>query len=277
MLQEAIINKLRSRGDMPLVDHLEEIRWRIIKSLIAILIVGAVIFFKIQWFTDHVLLAPLTPSFFTYKGLDRLGHLLHLGNALDLPPIDVHMQSASFGSQFMNSFTLAFVGGFIVSFPFIFWQFWSFVKPALKNNELKATRSVIFGVSSFFFIGALFGYYILAPFTFNFLYTFQLSGRNLIITMPTLEDYVENISDIILGCGIAFELPILAVILTKVGLISSNFLVTYRKYALILILVVAAVITPSPDWTSQTIVALPLICLYEIGIIMSKRIEKKTN
>jgi sec-independent protein translocase protein TatC len=187
------------------------------------------------------------------------------------------MQSTTFGGQFLSSITMAFVGGIIIAFPIIFWEFWRFVKPALKEKELKNTRFVIFWVSFFFFMGAAFGYFLLGPFTFNFLAGFQLGTENMIVTKPTFSDYLDNLTNIILGCGLAFELPVLAFILTKIGIITPTFLRTTRKYAIVVILIVAAFITPSPDWMSQLIVFIPLWMLYELSILVSARVYKQNK
>ena len=162
-----------------------------------------------------------------------------------------------------------------VGLAYIFWEFWRFVKPALKTKELKNTRFVIFWVSFFFFTGAAFGFFLLGPFTFNFLAGFQLGTQGTLITRPTLNDYLDNLTNIIVGCGIAFELPVLAFILTKVGVITPMFLKRTRKYAIVVILLAAAVITPSPDWMSQLIVFTPLWILYELSIIISSRVYKQ--
>jgi sec-independent protein translocase protein TatC len=170
---------------------------------------------------------------------------------------------------------MAFVGGIIVAFPFIFWQIWSFIKPALKEKELKNTRFMIFWVSFFFFMGAAFGFFVLGPFTFNFLASFQLGTRGAIVTIPTFADYLDNLTNLILGCGIAFELPVIVFLLTKIGFITPKLLTTTRKYAVVVILIIAAFITPSPDWYSQTIVFIPLYTLFEFSIIVSRWAHKK--
>jgi len=148
------------------------------------------------------------------------------------------------------------------------------VKPALSQKELKSSRGAIFWVSFFFLLGVAFGYFLLAPFTFSFLFNYQIGTAGAIKTIPTLDDYVENLVDIIVGAGIAFQLPLVSYVLTSIGLITPNFLRTYRKYAYVAILFIAAIITPSPDWMSQTIVALPLIALYELSIYISKKVKK---
>lgn len=264
-----------NRAEMSFIDHLEELRGHIIRSVLVILILAIVIWFNIQWVFDNIILGPLNPDFVSYTGFCRFSHFLHLGDALCLPPTKVDMQTNTFGSQFMSSFSIAFMGAFIVSFPYIFWEFWRFLKPALRENELKSTRFAIFWVSFFFLLGISFGYFILSPFTFNFLNSFQISKKGFISTRPTLDDYISNIINILIGCGVAFEMPVISYVLTKVGILTPSFLKTNRKYAVVVILVVAAVITPSPDWTSQMLVFLPLMALFEISVFISKRIYKE--
>ncbi len=167
------------------------------------------------------------------------------------------------------------VGAVIVAFPYIFYELWRFIKPALSAKEKKYARGSIFWVSLCFFIGAAFGYYLLAPFTFNFLASFTLGKSGAILYRPTINDYIDSLTNLILGCGIAFELPILAFVLAKIGLITSGFLRKYSKYAFIIILLVAAIITPSPDITSQVIVATPLLLLYWISILLVARVDRQ--
>lgn len=263
------------KGEMAFVDHLEELRWHIVRSLIAILVLAVIIFIKIQWVFDNIIYAPVNQNFISYRVICSLSHRLGLGNGLCLPPVDIVMQTTTFGGQFFGSFSIAFVGGLIGAFPYIFWEFWKFIKPALKPKELKGTRFVIFWVSFFFFLGSAFGYFVLGPFTFNFLAGFHVSNLNVIQTKPTIDDYLSNLTNLILGCGVAFELPVLTYALTRIGLITPDMLRSSRKFAIVVILIVAAFITPSPDWYSQTIVFIPLYSLYELGIFLSKKAYKK--
>jgi sec-independent protein translocase protein TatC len=192
-----------------------------------------------------------------------------------MPPIDITLLGNTVSGPFMSAITISFMGALIIAFPYLFWELWRFIKPALSPKELKYARGSIWWVSLCFFLGAAFGYYLLAPFTFNFLANFQLGTIGVYKYLPTLDDFIETLTDIILGCGIAFELPVLAYVLSKLGIITPQFLKVYRKYAYVVILIVAAVITPSPDWTSQTIVAVPLILLYEISIFISRKVDKQ--
>jgi sec-independent protein translocase protein TatC len=275
MTEGFIGRRNQGKGEMAFVDHLEELRWHIIRSLLAVLLFALIIFIKIQWVFDNIISGPINPNFISYRVICNLSHKFSLGDKLCLPPVSITMQTTTFGGQFFSSFSIAFVGGLIIAFPYIFWEFWRFVKPALKPKELKGTRFVIFWISFFFFFGAAFGYFILGPFTFNFLATFQVSALNIVQTKPTINDYIDNLTNLILGCGIAYELPVLTYALTKIGIITPMFLRRSRKYALVILLIIAAIITPSPDWYSQTIVFLPLFGLYELGVYLSAKVYKR--
>lgn len=268
-------NNGSEQSEMSFIDHLEELRKHIIRSILAILIFAVTIFIYIDWVFETIIKGPINPDFISYRVLCDFSHWAHMGDVLCMPPVTVNLQSTTFGGQFMGSISIAIVGGIIAAFPYIFWEFWRFIKPALKEKELKNTRFIIFWVSFFFFCGAAFGYFLLGPFTFNFLAGFQLGTKGTIITIPTFSDYLDNLINIILGCGIAFELPVLAYLLTKIGLITPSYLRRTRKYAAVIILIAAAIITPSPDWMSQLLVFLPLFFLYELSIIISARVSKE--
>lgn len=265
-------NRPPDQAEMSFIDHLEALRWHIVRSLLAVIVAAILIFIKIDWIFDRVILGPIAKDFVTYTALCKFSVWAHLGDALCIPPISIKMQTTAFSTQFMSSITIAFMGGFIVAFPYVFWEFWRFVKPALTTKELKSTRGAIAFVSFFFFLGAAFGYFLLAPFTFSFLSNYTLGTQALIETKPTLADYIDNLVNITLGSALAFQLPVVAYVLTRVGLITPQFLKTYRKYAIVAILVIAAVITPSPDWMSQMLVFVPLFLLYQLSIFISKRV-----
>jgi len=268
-------NRGEEKAEMTFIDHLEELRQHIIRSVIAILLMAIVIFIYRDWVFDNVITGPINPDFISYRLLCDFSHWAHMGDALCMPPVTINMQTTTFGGQFLSSISLALIGGILIAFPYIFWEFWRFIMPALKDKELKNTRFIIFWVSFFFFTGAAFGYFLLGPFTFNFLGSFTLGTKGVLETRPTLTDYLDNLTNLILGCGIAFELPVLAYILTKIGLITPVYLRKIRKYAVVVILLAAAVITPSPDWMSQLIVFLPLFALYELSILVAARVTKQ--
>ncbi|MBP6358888.1 MAG: twin-arginine translocase subunit TatC [Sediminibacterium sp.] len=268
-------NRGEEKAEMTFIDHLEELRQHIIRSVIAILVMAAIIFIYRDWVFDNVITGPINPDFISYRLLCDFSHWAHMGDALCMPPVTINMQTTTFGGQFLSSISLALIGGILIAFPYIFWEFWRFIKPALKDKELKNTRFIIFWVSFFFFTGAAFGYFLLGPFTFNFLGSFTLGTKGVLETRPTLTDYLDNLTNLILGCGIAFELPVLAFILTKIGLITPTYLRSIRKYAAVIILLAAAIITPSPDWMSQLIVFIPLFTLYELSILVAARVTKQ--
>src|SRR5215471_15925730 len=266
-----------SGSEMSFVDHLEALRGHIIRALLGIMVAAIVIFIKIDWVFDHIIMGPVRNDFVSYSFFCNLSHKLGIKDALCMPPMppNYKLLGNTVSSPFVSAIQIGLVGGFIFAFPYVFWEFWKFIKPALSRKELRYSRNAILWVSLFFFIGGAFGYFILGPFTFNFLANFNLGTAGFYKYMPTLDDYIDNLVDIILGCGLAFELPILSHVLTKIGLITPRFLSNYRKYAYVVILVVAAVITPSPDWTSQMIVFIPLAGLYELSIMISKRAYRR--
>lgn len=262
-------------GEMSFMGHLEALRWHLVRGVIVWLAAAIGIFVFIDWIFDNIIYAPARPTFVTYLALCNWSHKLHLGQALCMPPVNIPLQGNTVSGPFMSAINIAMIGGIIVAFPYLFWELWRFIKPALSPKEMKYARGSILWVSLCFFLGAAFGYFLLAPFTFNFLANFTLGNVGAYKYMPTLDDYIDTLNNIILGCGIAFELPILAYVMAKIGFITAKFLRKYRKYAFVIILIVAAVITPSPDWTSQTIVAIPLLILYEISVMLVARVDKQ--
>jgi sec-independent protein translocase protein TatC len=261
--------------EMTFVDHLEALRWHIMRSVIAWLIAAIGIFIFRKWVYDSVILAPASEKFITYGTLCKFGHWLGIGDGLCMPPVKIDFMVNQINGKFSSALNIAMIGGIIISFPYIFFELWRFIKPALSPKEKKYARGSIFWVSLCFFAGVAFGYYLLAPFTFNFLATFELGSSDTILYNPTVNDYIDTLTNLILGCGIAFELPILAYVLAKIGLITSGFLKKYSKYAFVIILLIAAIITPSPDIASQVIVALPLLFLYWISILLVSRVDKQ--
>jgi sec-independent protein translocase protein TatC len=278
--RKSFFNRIRNKDnpqpeEMSFMGHLEALRWHLMRSVIVWLTAAIIIFVFIDWVYDEIILAPASESFITYSALCRFGKWIHIGNSLCMPPVKIDFQVTEVNGTFTSAISIAIIGAVIVAFPYLFWEFWRFVKPALSPKEKKYARGSIFWVSLCFFIGAAFGYYLLAPFTFNFLASFTLGKSGAILYRPAINDYIDSLTNLILGCGIAFELPILAYVLGKIGLINSGFLKRYRKYAFIIILIIAAVITPSPDVTSQIIVAIPLLMLYQISIFLVARIDRK--
>ena len=256
---------------MAFVDHIEELRWHIIRSLIAILVGGIFIFFNIEWVFDRIILGPAHTDFASYKVLCTLGQWIHV-DALCLKDIKIEFQNTELSGQFMMSFSVSFMIGFIIAFPYVFWEFWKFIKPALKAEELKFARGIVFWTSLLFFTGVLFAYYVIAPFTINFFAAYQLSPsfKNII----TISNYYGTMSDLVLGLGLVFELPVVVFFLSRIGMLTPKLMRAKRNYAILIIFVLAAIITP-PDWFSIWLVAMPLLILYEVAISISERAVKE--
>jgi len=258
--------------EMSFIDHLEELRWHIIKSLIGIGIAAVFVFININFVVDRLLMGPVHPDFITYKWLCSLAEYLHIPE-LCLRHFQVKFLSSAMTEQFLLTFTLSFAGGFIIAFPYVFWQIWQFVKPALSSKEKRSTTGAIIWVSVLFFTGVLFGYIILTPFMVHFYSNYSLSP--LIEFKPTISDYFENLMYLTIGIGLLFQLPVVIMLLTKVGIITPHSLKRVRKYAFIVILIASAIITPSTDPFSLAMVTMPLYLLYEFSIILSARIYRR--
>lgn len=258
-------------GEMAFTDHIEELRWHIVRSLVAILVAGIVIFFNIEWIFDNIILGPAHSNFISYRILCKVGQASGI-SALCLDDIKMEFQNTELSGQFMMSFSVSFMLGFIIAFPIVFREFWKFIKPALTEAELKSARGVVFWSSLLFFIGILFAYYVIAPFTINFFANYQLSPsfKNII----TMSNYYDTMSDLIMGMGLVFELPVVVFFLSKIGMLTPKTMRARRNYAVLIIFVLAAIITP-PDWFSIWLVAIPLIILYEAGISISERVQKE--
>jgi sec-independent protein translocase protein TatC len=263
------------QAEMSFVDHLEELRWHLVRSVIAVAIAAIVFFIYVRDIVDKILLAPAHDDFVSYKWFCKVGHALKLGDTLCMNGVKVSFISTEMTGQFIASFTIAFFGGFIIAFPYIFWEFWRFVRPALSQKELKKTRGVIFWVSFLFFLGVAFGYYILTPFMVNFYFSYSLSP--LIEIKPTFSDYLENLIWTTVGIGVLFQMPLFVMVLARIGIVTARFLRKYRRHAFVIILTAAAIITPSTDPFSLTIVTIPLYALYEASIILAARINKSQD
>ncbi|MBS1782818.1 MAG: twin-arginine translocase subunit TatC [Bacteroidetes bacterium] len=258
-------------GEMAFTDHIEELRWHLIRAIGVIAIAAVVVFFNIEWIFTKIILGPARADFVSYGWLCNLGKSMGV-SALCLGDMQLMFQNTELSGQFMMSFSSSLMIGFIIAFPYVFWELWRFVRPALSEKELKYAQGIVFWSSLLFFTGVAFAYFVIAPFTINFFANYQLSPqfKNII----TIANYYDTMSDLILGMGLVFELPVLVFFLSRIGLLSPNLMRNKRRYAFIIILVVAAVITP-PDWLSIWIVTIPLVLLYEAGIIISERAAKE--
>ena len=266
-------NQNEEKAEMSFVDHLEVLRGHIFRSVLAIAIGAVVAGINNKFLIKKILLGPTSDEFPTYGIICRIGRSLNLGNALCMKGIALKMQSTEVSGQFSMWFTVVLVSGLILAFPYVFYQFWKFVKPALTKRELQTTRGVIFWVSFLFFTGVLFGYFVVAPYAINFFFNFQLD--EIIENRWTINSYIDMMLPLVLGSGLAFQLPLAMLFLAKIGIVSASYLARVRKYAIIIIFVVAGVITPGPDVISQLAVAVPLLLLYEISIILARRVDRQ--
>ena len=258
--------------EMSFLNHLEELRWHLVRSISAIFIIGIGLFTIQEFVYNKFLLAHIDPNFITYRLFCDFFSFFGVDSnfcSLDYPKT---LQVLKPTQQLMNSIWSSFILGAIVAFPYILWEMWRFISPGLHPNKIKKSRGFIFTASFLFFIGVLFSFYIIAPISVNFLYTYQISDK--LINQFTMEAHIGLITNMLLGVSIMFELPVLVYFLTKIGLITPEFLKHYRKHALVIVLILAAIITP-PDVASQIIVAIPVLILYEISIKVSKIVIKK--
>jgi sec-independent protein translocase protein TatC len=257
--------------EMTFLEHLEELRWHIIRSLIAMIVFTIlVISFKSFIFHD-VIMAPSRPDFYTFKLMCKLSEIVGYKD-LCVEKLDFKLQSIEMSGQFTNFLFYSLIISLVFTFPYIFWEVWRFVSPGLKRSEKRAARGAVFFVSLLFFSGVLFGYYVVTPLTINFLANFKIDES--IANQFSFSSYISVLVTLTLACGLSFQLPVIVFVLSKVGIVTPKFMRTYRRHALILILLIAGIVTPSPDIISQVLVSIPLVILYEISIGVSARVQK---
>lgn len=265
-------DKETANGDeMSFIEHLEELRWHIIRAVGAILIFTIAAFIFIEDIYDKIILAPSRPDFWTYRMMCKIASFTG-AQGLCIDKLDFELQSREMAGQFTMAMLSSLIIGLLFAFPYAFWEVWRFIKPGLKVSERKVSRGAVFYVTFLFLTGVLFGYYIVSPLAINFLANFQLDPR--IKNQFDITSYVGLISVLTLACGLTFQLPVVAFVLSKIGFLNPRFMREYRRHAFVVILILAAIITPSPDVLSQVLVALPLTLLYEISIMVSSFVER---
>ncbi len=251
--------------NMSFLSHLEELRWRLVRSAIAIAILATGLWFALDWIMSNLFLSMRDANFFTFEILCK-----YIGVCVGDIPIDY--QSTKVTGQFSYAIMVCILGGFVLAFPFVFYQIWSFVKPGLKQNEKKVVKGIVFYVTLLFFTGILFGYFIVAPLCVQFFGNFHLSDA--IENRFTVNSFMSTILSTVFYSGLLFLLPVVSYLFTKLGILTPDFLRKYRKHSIIGILILSALITP-PDFISQVIVGIPILLLYEVGILVSGRVEKQ--
>ncbi len=254
-------------------DHLEELRWHIMRSIIAVLVLAVVAFLNRTIIFDYIILAPSTPHFITNRVLCHFGEIIHV-SSICIKSLHFQIINISMSGQFLTHMYISTVAGFILAFPYILYEIWRFVKPALYDKEEKYSKGGVFISSLLFLLGVLFSYFLIVPLTVNFLGNYQVSSS--VMNQISLKSYINTVVSVTFAVGIVFELPILVYFLTKIGVITPEFLTSNRKYMFVVLLILAAIITP-PDMFSQIMVVIPLVGLYEVSIKVSKRVYKKVQ
>ncbi|CAH0334923.1 Sec-independent protein translocase protein TatCy [Flavobacterium sp. CECT 9288] len=264
----------KNLNEMSFLDHLEELRWLLVRSTIAVLILATVAFLISDYIFDVIIFGPTKADFITYRFFCDLSSQLGNSELICVKEMPFIIQNTNMEGQINVLIWSCVTAGFILSFPFILWEVWKFISPALYESEKKHAKLFIFSSSMLFFIGVLFGYYVIVPMSVNFFATFTVS--NVVINQFSIDSYIGMVKTSVIACGLFFELPIIIYFLTKVGLVTPEFLRKYWKYAVIIILFVAAIVTP-PDVVSQIIVTIPMLIIYEASILISKIVVKNQN
>lgn len=259
--------------EMSFWDHLDALRGHLFRSAIAVLVFSIAAFFNREFIFDKVILAPKESNFISNQLLCRLGTWLHI-DGLCFDNFNIQIINLNLSGQFSTHMSISFFTGLILAFPYVIWEIWRFLKPALYPNERRYTRGAVFIMSALFLIGVLFSYFLIVPLTLNFFGTYKVS--DMIANQISLSSYISTLVSVVFSVGIVFELPVFVYFLTKVGIVTPEFLRRTRKYMIVIILTIAAIITP-PDILSQILVSIPLFALYEVSILVSSRISKKSK
>ncbi|WP_298304385.1 twin-arginine translocase subunit TatC [Flavobacterium sp.] len=259
--------------EMSFMEHLEELRWLLVRSTIAVLIGAIATFFISDFIFDNIIFGPTNPNFITYRLFCELSNYVGFQESICVTELPFVIQNTDMEGQVTILIWTCITAGFIFAFPYILWLLWSFISPALYEKERKNAKYFIFVASILFFLGVLFGYYIIVPMSVNFFATFTVSS--IIKNEFNVDSYIGMIKTSVIACGLFFELPIIIYFLSKLGLVTPQFLRKYRKYGIVIILFVAAIVTP-PDVVSQVIVSIPMLLIYEVSIFISAFVVKRS-
>ncbi len=259
--------------EMGFFDHIDDLRKHLFRSAIAVIVAAVAMFLNKSFLFDTILFGPVHKDFWTYRKMCELSHQLTGTDEYCVKEIGFVLSNIDITGQFTQHLFISFIAGIVIAFPFVLWQFWMFVKPALSIKEIGYARGFVFFSSGLFFIGILFGYFFLTPLSVNFLGSYKVS--ELVSNEINLESYVSFISTLTFATGLIFEMPVLAFFLGKIGILSSKLLRNSRRYAVVVILVLAGILTPSPDVASMVMMALPLYALFEISILVVAKVESR--
>ncbi|MEM6517065.1 MAG: twin-arginine translocase subunit TatC [Bacteroidota bacterium] len=266
--------KKSAEAEMSFLDHLEDLRWHLIRIVLAVVIAGSVAFIFSEFIFDVIIFGPKSMDFPTYKYLCKAANFIGVETDFCADELPFRIQNRTMGGQFSADIWTSIYAGFIIAFPYVIYQLWSFISPGLHDNERKYSRGFIFITSFLFFLGVLFGYFVVVPLSINFLGTYSVSDQ--ISNEIDISSYIALIRSSSIASGLIFELPVLIYFLTKIGLVTPQILRKYRKFALVIVLILSAIITP-PDIASQVIVAIPILVLYQVSIYISKIVVRNQN
>lgn len=277
MSDNKLLNAIKDKGktlesEMSFFEHLEALRWHLIRAAMSIVVFTSVAFWQYDFIFNDIIMGPFNPKFWTYRMMCKLGNLLHMsGWCLD--KINGKIINTEMAGQFTLQINSCVMIGVILGFPYLLFEIWQFIKPALHEKERKAASGFVFYASFLFILGILFGYFIIAPESIRFLAGYTISP--MIQNTFTIDSYLSSVATLTLGTGLVFELPILIYILASIGILNAPFMRRTRRYAIVLILIIAAIITPTPDMITMSVVAAPLLVLYEIGIMVAAAVGKR--
>ena len=270
--QEDVENTGRKSGkEMSFLDHLEELRWHIIRGLLAIVVAGIVLYMFQDWLFGTVIFGPTHDNFITYQVLCGVSKTFGMGTNMCIGPPDFQIIAIGFGETFITSIKVCFLSGLVVAFPYIFYEIWSFISPGLHEKERAASRGAVLICSSLFILGVLFGYFIVSPFGVRWLGGYTLPG---VENQPTLSSLINYMVMFTLPSGLVFEMPVIVYVLSRIGLVTPQGMRKYRRHAILGTLIVAGILTP-PDAVTQFLVGIPMFLLYEVSILISKRVQKQ--
>ena len=267
-------------SEMSFFGHLEALRWHLIRAAIAVIIFMIIAFVKYNWIFANIIMAPAHPDFWAYRVMCGMGDFMQsilpsMFTAKDfcITSLNVRLINTEMAGQFTLQINSSLMIGLVLGIPYLFWELWRFIKPALHEKERKAASGFVFYASFLFALGVLFGYYIITPLSIRFLagYTVSTTIENLF----SIDSYISSVATLTLATGVVFQLPIVVYIVASLGFLTPKLMRSSRRYAVVIILIIAAIVTPTPDALTMTVVAIPLLFLYELSIFVAVVVEKR--
>jgi len=266
-------NNPEKKAEMPFFAHIEALRWHIVRSALVIVFLGCLLFFYNDIVFGKIIFGPRHPDFITYRVICKLGWMVFGNNSACIQVAQQGLINTELAGQFTMHLWVSLIGGLIIGMPYVLWEIWRFIRPALKNNEAKPAKGFVLVSTFLFLIGVSFSYFLIFPLTWNFLAPYVVSNdvQNLI----SFDSYVSNLTTLTLAFGLVFEMPVVVYFLSRLGLMTPAFMRKYRRHAIVVILILSAFITPTSDIPTQLAVFAPLYVLYEASIFVSAYVKKK--